>query len=139
MLYKLAHNEDSEIALRSLLGLGVIGAGTNNSRVASLLKNMAYYYENEHYYIFVIKLALGILYSGKGLVGVNPFYSNNFLYSKTGFAGLFILSHLMMNMEYFIVKKNHYMLYYFCLSFYPKMLFYLDENLENLKVNVRVG
>ena len=34
MLYKMAHNEDKEIALRSLFGLGVIAAGTNNSKIS---------------------------------------------------------------------------------------------------------
>lgn len=71
LIYKLAHHEDKEIALRSLLGLGLISAGTNNSRVGGLLKNLGLYYENESDYCYVVRIALGLLYSGKGLVGLN--------------------------------------------------------------------
>lgn len=45
----------------------------------------------------------------------------------------------MMNMDEFLVKNHHYMLFYLGLSFYPKMLFVLDENLENVPTNIRVG
>lgn len=139
LLYKLAHDEDKEIALRALLGLGVIAAGTNNSRIGGLLRNLGLYYENENEYLYVIRISLGILYAGKGLVGINQYYSDGFLYNKTGFAGLFMFFHSMLNLEEFLIKNNHYMFYYFSLGFYPKMLFVLDENLENVKVNVRVG
>lgn len=99
LLYKLAHNEDKEIALRALLGLGLIATGTNNSRVGGLLKNLGIYYEEEPDHSFIIRIALGFLYAGKGTVGINTFYSNGFLYNKIGLAGLFIISHAMMNME----------------------------------------
>lgn len=47
LLYKMAHLEDKETAYRSILGLGLISAGTNNSRVSSLLKNLSLYYEED--------------------------------------------------------------------------------------------
>jgi 26S proteasome regulatory subunit N1 len=139
LLYKLAHDEDKEIALKALLGLGVIAAGSNNSRIGGLLRNLGLYYENENDYLYVIRIALGILYAGKGLVGLNQYYSDGFLYNKTGFAGLFMFFHSMMNVEEFLIKNNHYLFYYFSLAFYPKMLFIIDENLQNMKINVRVG
>lgn len=47
ILYKMAHSEDKETALRSLLGLGLISAGSNNSRVSALIKNLGLYYSME--------------------------------------------------------------------------------------------
>ena len=44
----MAHLEDKETAYKSILGLGLISAGTNNSRVASLLKNLNLFYEEDH-------------------------------------------------------------------------------------------
>lgn len=139
MLYKLAHIEDKEIALRSLLGLGLIATGTNNSRVGSLLKNLGIYYEEEPDYCFIIRIALGFLYAGKGTVTLNNFFSDGLLKNKVGLAGLFILSHAMMNMEEFIIKNNHYLLFYAMVGISPKYLFTLDENLNNLEINIRVG
>lgn len=46
-LYKLAHSEDKETALRAILGLGLISCGTNNARVSSLIKNLGFYYSDE--------------------------------------------------------------------------------------------
>lgn len=71
LLYKLAHNEDKELALRAILGLGIISAGSNNSRVGGLLKNLGIYYEEEHDYCFIIRIALGFLYAGKGTISLN--------------------------------------------------------------------
>lgn len=139
MLFKLAHDEDSELAYRAILGLGIVSAGSNNSRVATLLRSLGSYYENENNYLYVIRIALGILHSGKGLVGINPYYSDNFLCSKSGLAGLVILGFSMLNFEEFLIKNNHYMFYYLSLAIYPKMLFYVNENIEEIKTTVRVG
>ena len=139
LLYKLAHDEDPEMALRALLGLGIVGAGSNNSRIANLLRSLAGYYESENEFVYVIKIALGLLHAGKGLVGINPFYSDGFLYSKTGYAALLILAFSMLNVQDFLIKNNHYLLYYLSLAIYPKMLFFLDEGLNELKTSVRVG
>jgi len=119
--------------------LGLIATGTNNSRVGGLLKNLGIYYEEEPDYCFIIRIALGFLYAGKGTITLNSFYSNGFLYNKIGFAGLFIIAHAMMNMEEFILKENHYLLFYLVVGFYPKYLFTLDENLKNVEINIRVG
>lgn len=138
MLYKLAHDDDKEMALRSILALGLISQGSNNSRIGGLLKNLGIYYEEENDYCFVIRIALGLLYSGKGLVGINQYFSEGFLYNKTGMAGLFIIFISMLSMEKFL-SENHYYLFYLALAVYPKFLFILDEKLENIKVDVRVG
>ncbi len=54
-------------------------------------------------------------------------------------AGIFILAHSMLNMEEFLIKNMHYMFFYGALGCSPKIMFALDENLKNLKVNLRVG
>lgn len=59
------------MAMRSIFGLGLISCGTNNSRVGGLLKNLGRYYENENEYGFLVRIALGLLYCGKGLMGID--------------------------------------------------------------------
>lgn len=139
LLYKLCFEEDKEMAYRAIFGLGLIGSGSNNSRIATLLRNLFDYYTGDNDFLYFIKLALGLLYAGKGLVGLNPYYSEGFLFSKTGLASLFILSMTMLEMERNFLKQNHYLIYYLGVSFYPKMLFVLDEDLKELAVSVRVG
>ena len=139
LLYKLSFEEDKEMAFRAIFGLGLIGSGSNNSRIATLLRNLFDYYTGDNDYLYMIKLALGLLYAGKGLVGINPYYSEGFLFSKSGLASLFIISMSMLDMQRNFIKNNHYLLYYLGVSFYPKMLFFLDQDLKELNVSVRVG
>lgn len=139
LLYKLCFSEDKETGFRAIFGLGLLAAGTNNARVATLLRNLFDYYHKENDYTYMIKIALGLVYAGKGLVSMNPYYSNDFLFSKTGFASLMIIAVTMLDMQHSILEANHYLIYYLGLAFYPKMLFCLDEDLKELDVNVRVG
>lgn len=37
VLVKLSHDEDNEMKNRAIFALGIIGAGTNNSRLADIL------------------------------------------------------------------------------------------------------
>lgn len=88
------------------MGLGLIAAGTNNSRISSLIKNLGFYYEDDgSEYSFVIRLALGLVYSGKGILTLNQIHTNGLLINKQGLAGLLIISLLMTNMEEFIIKE----------------------------------
>ncbi len=70
----MAHDDDDELAMRALFSLGVVGAGTNNSRIAALLRNLGIYYQDETKKIFIIKIALGFLHAGKGLITINPYH-----------------------------------------------------------------
>lgn len=89
-LSKLSHDADEEVAQNAILGLGLIGAGTgpratppclcpfllpsmtsyasfpgtNNARIAGLLRQLsAYYYKNQHT-LFVVRIAQGLLHLG---------------------------------------------------------------------------
>ena len=44
LLSKLAYETDIEIALRAIVCLGLVGAGTNNSRLAEIFRKLASYY-----------------------------------------------------------------------------------------------
>ena len=44
ILFKLAYDTDTEVASRAIMCLGLVGAGTNNSRMAEILRKLASYY-----------------------------------------------------------------------------------------------
>lgn len=44
VLFKLAYDTDTEIAYRAIICLGLVGAGTNNSRLAEIFRKLASYY-----------------------------------------------------------------------------------------------
>lgn len=54
-------------------------------------------------------------------------------------AGIIILMNSFLDLENIIFGKYHYVLYYLSLAIYPRMLFTVNENLENVPINIRVG
>lgn len=63
---------------------GLIGAGTNNARLAGLLRNLSSYYYKEHHLLFLVRVAQGLVHMGKGLLTIAPSHSDNFILSGTG-------------------------------------------------------
>ncbi|KAI0564007.1 26S proteasome non-ATPase regulatory subunit RPN1 [Gracilaria domingensis] len=140
MLSKFTHDSDMEVAQSAIIGLGLIGAGTNNSRIAGILRQLSQYYAKEGSSLFLVRIAQGILHSAKGLVTMNPFYGdNNFLQSKTALSGILTVLFSCLDMKGTVLGKNHYLLYYLALAARPRMVFTVDEKMEFKATTVRVG
>lgn len=45
----------------------------------------------------------------------------------------------MLDIENNLVKNHHYLILFINLGFYPKMMYTLNEKLENIRMNIRVG
>jgi 26S proteasome regulatory subunit N1 len=78
-LSRLSHDPDSEISQNAVLALGVASAGTNNSRVAGLLRQLSEFYSKEAGHVFCVRIAQGLLHMGKGLMTINPFHADRML------------------------------------------------------------
>lgn len=150
LLTKLAYDTDVNVSMSAIFALGLIGSGTNNSRLAGNLRYLASYYANNADQLFVVRISQGLVHMGKGLLGLNPMHSDKFLCSNVSLAGLMIVLFACSDMKTFIVGNHHYFLYYLVLSIYPRMLIavsfisvdillQLNENLEPVVTQVRVG
>ena len=96
LLLKLAHDPDNELSLRAVLCLGLIGAGTNNSRIADILRGLAVFNSKDVNGMFMVRVAQGLLHMGKGLLTLQPYYSDRFLLNKVSMAGILVLLHGML-------------------------------------------
>ena len=94
----------------AVISLGVIGAGTNNARIAAMLRNLSSYYYKDASLLFCViypmlsisclfhlplcselnifcwhhlqvRIAQGLVHLGKGLLTLNPYHSDRFLLS----------------------------------------------------------
>jgi len=139
ILSKLSHDNDLETVNGAILALGLVSAGTNNSRVATMLRNLMQYHQKNPEQLFLIRIALGFLHMGKGLVSLSPIHSNNMLVSKVGVAGLLTLLTSCLDYKNNILGQRHYLLYALSVSIRPRMLTILDEECQPKKINVRVG
>ena len=64
------------------------GPGTNNARVALLLRQLSQYYQKDANNLFVVRLAQGLLHMSKGTVSIAPYHSNRQLMSPVAVASL---------------------------------------------------
>ncbi|CAL5441323.1 unnamed protein product [Camellia sinensis] len=80
-LNRLSHDTDTEVAMAGVISLGLIGAGTNNARIAGMLRNLSSYYYKEASLLFCVLIAQGLVHLGKGLLTLAPYHSERFLLS----------------------------------------------------------
>ena len=139
VLGRLSHDSNEEVAQAASLALGIVGAGTNNARLASQLRQLSSYYYKDPSLLFLVRIAQGLVHLGKGLLTLSPAHSDRSLNSNVALAGLITIAFSMLDMKHTILGKHHYMLYYLFVAAQPRMLMTVDEEGKPLPVSVRVG
>jgi len=138
-LSKFSHDSDSEVALNSIFALGLVGAGTNNARLAAMLRQLAQYHAKDSNALFMVRLAQGLTHLGKGTLTLQPYHSERQLMNPVAVAGLLSTIIACLDVKNIILSKSHYLLYTLAASLQPRMLITFDEELRPLPVSVRVG
>lgn len=138
-LSRYSHDNDNDVAINAIFAMGLLGAGTNNARLAQLLRQLASYYHRDQDSLFMVRIAQGLLHMGKGTLSINPFHTDRQILSRVSAAGLLTVLVAMIDAKQFITGSSHYLLYFLVTAMHPRFLVTLDENLKPLTVNVRVG
>jgi len=140
VLSRLTHDADIETAMSAIMALGICGSGTNNSRIAGLLRLLASFYSKEANPLFVVRLAQGLLHAGKGLVTMSPYHSDRFLLLQPAICGLLTVLVSCLDFKSTILGKLHYLMYALTPALRPRMIFCVDETImPAMNVQVRVG
>ncbi|OBA19060.1 26S proteasome regulatory complex, non-ATPase subcomplex, Rpn1 subunit [Metschnikowia bicuspidata var. bicuspidata NRRL YB-4993] len=143
-LSRYSHDPDLEVSQNAIYAMGLVGAGTNNARLAQLLRQLAQYYSKSPDCLFMVRIAQGILYLGKGTLTLTPFNVERSILNKVSLASLLTVSVSLLDPKEFILSDSanettHQFLYCLTPAVKPKMLITVDEDLNPIKVNVRVG
>jgi 26S proteasome regulatory subunit N1 len=138
-LSRYTHDNDNDVAVNAIFAMGLVGAGTNNARLAQLLRQLASYYHRDQNSLFMVRIAQGLLHMGKGTMSVNPFHTDRQVLSRVAAAGLLTVLVSLIDAKQFILAESHYLLYFLVTAMHPRFLVTLDEDLKPLTVNVRVG
>merc|ERR1712157_538624 len=138
-LSRLSHDPDGEISQNAILAMGIVSAGTNNSRVAGLLRQLSEFYSKDAGHVFCVRIAQGLLHMGKGLLTLNPYHSDRLLLSGPSVAALLIVLHSCLDLKSTLLDKTHYLLYYLTCAMNPRMLITVNDDLSWRPVTVRVG
>lgn len=135
-LSRYSHDEDLDVSSNAIYAMGILGAGTNNSRLAQLLRNLASYYSNSNSLLFMTRMSQGLVHLGKGTLTLDC-YNDSGVLNKTTLASL--LTIMVGLTEPTFMTTHHYLFYMLNLGMRPKYIVTLDESGEPLQVNVRVG
>merc|ERR1712232_378127 len=138
-LSRLCHDPDAEIAQNAILGMGIVSAGTNNSRVAGLLRQLSEFHSKEAGHIFCVRIAQGLLHMGKGLMTLNPIHSDRMLTSGPALGAMLVVIHSCLDLKNTLLDKTHYLLYYLTCAMNPRMLVTINDDMSWRPVTVRVG
>ena len=123
----------------AIFALGLVSAGTNNSRVAAMLRTLATFYRSEAAHLFVVRIAQGMLHMGKGLLTISPFHSDRMLLSPVALAGVISATLGFLDVRTMVHGKFHFLLYSLAASMNPRWVSTVSEVGAELKVEVRVG
>lgn len=139
-LSKCSHDHDQEVALNSILALGLVGAGTNNARLDQMLRQLASYYHRENDILYGVRIAQGLVHMGKGLMTISPLFYDRSIVNRISLCGILpLLVCLTSQIKDIFIGRYPYILYYLAIASRPRSLIALDENLDFLNVTVRVG
>jgi 26S proteasome regulatory subunit N1 len=138
-LARLSHDVDAEVAANAVLALGVIGAGTNNARLAGLLRNLSAYYGKDPTLLFLVRVAQGLVHAGKGLLTLSPLHADGAAVSRPALAGLLAVLFCGLDLKGTLAGRAHHLLYCLAPALRPRMLMTVDEAGAMLAVPVRVG
>ncbi|XP_072401844.1 26S proteasome non-ATPase regulatory subunit 2 [Diabrotica undecimpunctata] len=138
-LSKFSHDSDAEVAHNAIFAMGLVGAGTNNARLAAMLRQLAQYHAKDPNNLFMVRIAQGLTHLGKGTLTLSPFHSDRQLMSPVAVAGLMATLIGFLDVKNIILGKSHYLLYTLAAAMQPRMLVTFDDELNPLPVPVRVG
>lgn len=139
LLSKLTHDQDQFVSMHAVFALGLVGAGTNNSRIADTLRGLAAYFQHEPQHLYVVRIAQGLLHLGKGLCGLNSFVCDGNVFNKRALAGILSLLHMALDMGNVLIVNQPYLLFVIALSISPRFVVTIDEEGQYLPISVRVG
>lgn len=139
VLNKYSHDLDEEVAHNAIFSMGLVGAGTNNARLATMLRQLAQYHAKNTGHLFMVRIAQGLTHLGKGTLSLSPFHTDRQIMNPVAVAGLLITLVSFLDTKNIILGKSHYLLYTLATAMYPRWLVTLDEDMEPLPVSVRVG
>lgn len=162
-LSRLSHDQDEIISVNAIFAIGLVSCGTNNSRVAGLLRQLAEYYTKDANHLLIVRIAQGLNAMSKGITGLNPFHSDRFvsfsfsmviylfifviislfarrlLLNNSSMAGILTVLVACLDIKLTLLENYHYLLFSLATAINPRFLVTLSPELELVPVAVRVG
>jgi 26S proteasome regulatory subunit N1 len=139
-LSKLSHDSDVPTAQGAILGMGLASAGSNNARVATLLRNLSGYYHKDMNMLYIVRLAQGLTHLGKGHITCSPLKFDRTIVSTVCLSGILSFVHTIMDCEKTVLGDYHFMAFSLVPAFSPRFTMLVNDQIEPVQgQQVRIG
>lgn len=138
-LHRIAHDPDTKIVMNSAIALGLLAAGTQNTRAITALKQLEEFHKSNSAAVMLFQISEGLVHLGQGLMTLSPTYGDGLLLHPVALASLMTVSYACIQTESLIVNSDPLLLYFIAPAIGPRYLVTLDEELNLLPLQVRVG
>lgn len=139
-LSKFCNSSETKTILSSIISLGIVGAGTNNTRVSDVLEQQYAYNTKCLKAAPASKISQGLLHMGKGTMTLSPFAFNKKKLLEKNFVGLLASVFMLMDPESSpMLSKYMYLNYFFIQASSLKQVVTLDEEMNYTKTQLRIG
>lgn len=146
-LHRYGHDE-MKIALNAIIAIGLLAAGTQNTRAIGTLKELELFHKNNAQAMMLIQTAEGLTHLGQGLMTLSPTYGDSILLHPVALGSLMTIAFACIaplqrggdneRADPLILKET--LLFYFVApAIGPRFLVTLDEDLNIFPLQVRVG
>ena len=130
-LGRLTHDSEMEVAHNAILALGIMGAGTNHARIASMLRTLSGFYCKDSTTLFLVRISQGLIHLGKGLLTLAPHRADRTLVSNVALSCIASLMFICSDMKESILGSSHYLLYTLVPAIRPRFVVTLQKEKEN--------
>jgi 26S proteasome regulatory subunit N1 len=139
MLHRIAHDTDVNVANNAAIGIGLLAAGTQNPRAVDALRRLASFHKGNPATVMFLQVAEGLTHLGQGLMTLSPTYGDSTLLHPVGLGALMTVAYGCIQADDLLTRMDPLLLFFVAPAIGPRFLVTLDENLEFVPVQVRVG
>lgn len=138
-LHRIGHDIDPRIAMNAAVAIGLLSAGTQNSRAIGILHQLEVFHKANPSVTMLLQIAEGMTHLGQGLMTLSPTYGDSMLIHPVALGSLMTIAFACIHTESLIVAQDPILLYFIAPAIGPRFLVTLNEDLEIFPLPVRVG
>lgn len=127
LLEKFTHSDDTVLSRSAVAAIGICGAGSNNARATSFLRELSSYYgQSSPNMVLVVRLSLSLLSLGKGLLSLSPLHCDNFCVDRAAICGLVTYCFTILSADDTLFKDGHFLPLLLAVAANPRLCMALD-------------
>ncbi|KAH0794391.1 26S proteasome non-ATPase regulatory subunit 2 [Histomonas meleagridis] len=138
-LHRIGHDTDTNICSNAAIAIGLLAAGTQNTRAINTLRALASFHKSNQQIVCLLQIAEGLTQLGQGLMTLAPTYGDSTLLHPVALGSLLAVAFSCINTTELVLNQDPLLLFFVAPAIGQRFLVTLDEDLNVLPLQVRVG